>query len=400
MSAGTQREPAASSAPSVLKGSGQIGENLPSMRAKRVAAALAVLGVMVPAAAPAAPSAGGLASDNVTYVTTIPFDAGGATGARLYGKHLYVAGARGFSIYDVSVALAPQLVSYTPDTGFPAEDVDTNGEILLFQDQQLRHRLHVFDVENKTSPQQVAEVTGVNDHTFTCVFDCRYAYGAGGTILDLRDPAAPKWVGTWSGTNPGFSFDTTEVSPGMVLTASRIIYLLDARKDPADPTVVASGTTDDNRLIHSVRWPNRGKDDFILVQGETPLSRTCNENSGAFMTWDASHWRKTHTFQMIDEFRVVNGNMVDGNPPANVLGCTNLWFQEHPEFRDGGIVAAAFFEHGTRFLRVAKNGKISEVGYFTPFGGEAAAAYWLTDEIVYSIDLTRGIDILRFDANS
>lgn len=370
------------------------------MRAKRVAAALAVLGVMaVPATAPAAPSAGGLASDNVTYVTTIPFDAGGATGARVYGKYLYVAGARGFSIYDVSDPLAPMLLSYTPDTGFPAEDVDTNGKILLFQDQQLRQRLHVFDVEDKSAPQQIAEVTGLSDHTFTCVFDCRWAYGAKGTILDMRDPSSPEIAGYWPGTIPNFGFDTTEVSPGMVLTASRLIYLLDGRKNPAKPKTVATGGTTDNRLIHSVRWPNDGKDNFILVQGETPVSRTCNDKSGAFMTWDASRWRKTRTFSMIDEFRVVNGTMVDGNPPANVLGCSNLWFQEHPDFRDGGIVAAAFFEHGTRFLKVARSGKISEVGYFTPFGGEASAAYWLNDEVVYSIDLTRGIDILRFDSN-
>ncbi|HEV3473301.1 MAG TPA: hypothetical protein VG408_08905 [Actinomycetota bacterium] len=370
------------------------------MRAKRVAAALAVLGILaVPTVAPAAPSAGGLASDNVTYITTIPFDAGGATGARLYGKHLYVAGARGFSIYDVSDPLAPSLLSYTPSAAFPAEDVDTNGEILLFQDQTVRNGLFVYDVENKAAPQQVAEVTDLNDHTFTCVFDCRWAYGAGGVIVDLRDPAAPEKVGYWSNNTPGFGFDTTEVSPGMVLTASRVMYLLDGRKDPADPNVVASGTTDDNRLIHSVRWPNKGKDDFILVQGETPLSRTCNDRSGAFMTWDASRWRKTHTFSLIDEFRVVNGTMTDGNPPANVLGCTNLWFQEHPTFDNGGIVAAAFFEHGVRFLKVSGRGEISQVGYFTPLGGETTATYWLNDEIVYSIDLTRGIDILRFEDN-
>lgn len=33
-----------------------------------------------------------------------------------------------------------------------------------------------------------------------------------------------------------------------------------------------------------------------------------------------------------------------------------------------------------------------------PFGGETGAAHWLTDEIVYTVDLTRGIDILRFES--
>jgi hypothetical protein len=174
---------------------------------------------------------------------------------------------------------------------------------------------------------------------------------------------------------------------------------MDARKQPTAPLELASGTTDDFRLIHSNRWPNLGRDRFFLVQGETPFSGPCTEDSGAFMTWDASRWKKTHSFHLIDEFRVKNGNFVDGDPPANAAGCTNMWFQEHPSFDNGGLVASAFFEHGTRILDVSDEGQIKQVGYFTPAGGETIASYWLSNEIVYSVDLTRGIDILRFSAN-
>jgi hypothetical protein len=31
-----------------------------------------------------------------------------------------------------------------------------------------------------------------------------------------------------------------------------------------------------------------------------------------------------------------------------------------------------------------------------PHGGSTGASYWITDEIVYSVDYARGIDILRF----
>jgi hypothetical protein len=74
-----------------------------------------------------------------------------------------------------------------------------------------------------------------------------------------------------------------------------------------------------------------------------------------------------------------------------------MWFQEHPDFASGGLVASAFFEHGTRFLEVDRKGKIAEVGYFMPAAGETIATYWITDEIVYAIDISRGIDILQFD---
>jgi hypothetical protein len=348
----------------------------------------------------ATPADTGFMSSNVTYVTTVPYEAAGLpSGARVVGKYLYLAGARSLSIYDISDPLDPQLQSITAiGPVFPNEDVDTNGKVLLVTSETIGKKLLIYDVEDKGAPVKLAEVEPVRDHTFSCVLKCRYAYGSRGTIVDLKDPADPKLTGSWGGgTTPGDGYDVTEVVPGLVLTATRTIRLLDARKDPLHPTTLAMGGTVDNRLIHSNRWPRGGRDRFFLVQGETPFSQTCNEDSGAFMTWDASKWRKTHSFTLIDEFRVENGTYVDGNPPAGVFGCTNMWFQEHPRFRNGGLVAAAFFEHGTRFLEVDPRGRIEQVGYFTPVGGATIASYWITPEVVYAVDEQRGIDILRFE---
>jgi hypothetical protein len=360
---------------------------------------VAVAVMLLPApAGNAAPTAGGLASDNVTYVTTVPFEAGAAlTGARVVGHYLYAAGARSFSIYDVSDPLDPQLMSVTPiGPVFPNEDVDTNGKILMISNQQVGGTFEVWSVEDKSAPVKLATLDGIRDHTFTCVLRCTYAYGAGGSIIDLRRPSEPRLAGYWNpGASPGF--DTTEVSSGRILTATQNIQLLDARRDPIHPKVVAVAPNPDNRLIHSLRWPNGGRDRFFLVQGETPFSQRCEAESGAFMTWDTRGYERTHTFRMVDEFRVTNGTFVDGNPPAGAAGCTTMWFQEHPAFDNGGLVASAYFEHGTRFLEVDDRGRISERGYFMPAGGETIAAYWVTDSIVYAIDTTRGIDILRFE---
>ena len=363
-----------------------------------VGAALAVLTAVLGAPGVVAGPATGVASGNVEHVATIPFDAGLATGARQVGKHLYVGGSKSFTIYNISEPTEPELLSITPiGFQFAIEDVDTNGKILLLSDDSGLDKLHVWDVRDKAAPVKLAELPDMPDHTFSCVFDCRWAYGARGSIVDLRKPSRPKLVGNWMpGMRPGYGFDVTEVAPGRVLTATRQISLLDARRRPSDPRTRALGYTDDDRLIHSVRWPRRGRDRFFLVQGETPLSVLCDGDSGAFMTWDASRWRRTRTFRMIDEFRVKNGTAVDGNPPAGALGCTTMWFEDHPRFKNGGLVTAAFFEHGTRFLKVNDGGRISELGHFMPAGGSTIASYWITDRIVYSIDVTRGIDILRF----
>jgi hypothetical protein len=358
--------------------------------------------VALASAALAAPSAGapatGFASPNVEHIATVPIEAGGPTGARLVEDYLYVAGARSFSIYDVSDPLAPALSSITPvGFQFANEDVDTNGEVLIMSADLAVKKLFVWDVTDKEKPVKLAEVEDMQDHNFACVLDCTWAYGSRGTIVDLRDPAAPRVAGNWGGgVTPGDGFDTTEVAPGIVLASTRILRLLDARKDPAAPKVLASATVAGNRLLHSSRWPRGGRDKFALVQEETFAETRCDETSGALMTWDTSRWRRTKTFRLVDQYRATSGTYNDGNPAANVLGCTAMWFQEHPRFRDGGLVTAAWFEHGTRFLEVARSGEISEVGHFLPWGGSTIASYWITDEIVYSIDVTRGIDILRF----
>ncbi len=114
------------------------------------------------------------------------------------------------------------------------------------------------------------------------------------------------------------------------------------------------------------------------------------------MTWDTTGWEKTHTFKMVDEFRMQSGTGADGSPPVNGLGCSSHWFNAHDTFNNGGLVAGGFYEHGTRFLDISSKGKIKEVGYFMPFGGSTSAAYWVTKDLVYAVDYSRGIDILRW----
>jgi hypothetical protein len=362
--------------------------------------AVAALAVSVAPRAGAGPSAGGLTSDNVEWVNYVPFDFGTASGAKIIGKHMYVTSWRNFSIYDVSDPVAPALIKTVPfGFYFENEDVDGNNKIMIFSEELPQSVLHVWDVEDKANPVELATLSGAGQHTMSCLQNCKWLYGSDGYIIDLRDPANPKKLKQmWTdGLQVGSPHDVNEVAPGVVLTSSDPMLVLDTR-NPAKPKLLATAEPM-TEFIHSSKWPG-AKDKFALSTGETWLPAAdaqCTESSGGFSTWDTSKWKKTHTFTKIETFRPPSGTYVDGHPPSgNTFGCSTHWFEPHPDFKNGGTVAVTFFNHGTHFMGVDKKGHISDDGFFVPHAGNAAAVEWLTKEIVYSIDLQRGFDILRY----
>ena len=345
------------------------------------------------------PSSGGLSSDNVEFVKHIALSQDGV-GGRVVGRYFYTNDQNKIMIFDLKDPLNPVMTDFEllpQEVLYSREDIDTNGKILIMPNTVTRS-LRIYDVEDKSNIKLISEVPGGNQHTVSCILDCKWAYGSDGKIMDLRNPAKPKLLKeVWGEGKPTRGgHDVEEVRPGIVLTATQPIMLLDARKDPVHPKLLAYGGSTDGRFIHSGRWPNGGTDNFLLMGGETNNKVRCSETNGAFMTWDARNWQKTRTFTMIDEYRMRNGTHTDGSPPANAVGCSSHWLEPSPKFDNGGIVAAAFFEHGTRFVDVSSKGKIKEVGWFLPHGGSTGAAYWVTDQIVYAVDYTRGIDILKF----
>jgi hypothetical protein len=116
--------------------------------------------------------------------------------------------------------------------------------------------------------------------------------------------------------------------------------------------------------------------------------------SATFMTLDASGFESSRTFSLISEFRMQSGVALDGRAPASTW-CTH-WFSPHPTFANGGLVAIAWYEQGTRFLRVDAAGKIEEIGYYLPTAGQASDVDWISDRVLYVADYLRGIDVVRF----
>lgn len=368
-----------------------------------------LLATVVAATALATPAsaqlpAGPLTAQGAEIVTNIAKHTDSA-GARLKDGFFYITTERDLTIYDVSDPAAPKEVGRLE---FPArslrnyyfseEDPDTNGEILITSN---LGAIEVIDVSDKTAPRFLAEVPSATgfpaQHTISCVLDCTWAYGSEGTIIDLRDPARPRLAGNWNtaaGATVGSRHDVTEVAPGIVLTSTQPMYLLDARTDPERPTILARVANADRRFNHANLWPNGMADDLVLVGGESVGPSCASDAAAAFQTYDASAWRETGTFVLRDEFRLDTGLLVDGRM-ADSTYCVH-WFTTHPTYSNGGLVAIAWYEHGTRFLKVAPDGAVSEVGWFLPIGTSASAAYWITDRIVYVTDYNRGLDVVRF----
>lgn len=372
----------------------------------------------LPRAGTGEPTTGGFTSENVEYVGFLPFEEGGgqpvpgqpqeiltSTGANIQGDYMYLTSWKSISIYDISDPKEPELTSYEPvGFMFENEDVATNGEIVLFSESLPNDVLHVYDVSDKSNIEEIATVEGAGDHTTSCVMDCKWAYGSDGSITDLRDPENPKLMDqNWhelTGLNEDGTHDVNEYKDGFLVTAliSDDAQILDVR-DPLDPKVAdsrAEHPTPESFLFHSGTWPREGEDKFLLMQGEKNFKPRCDENQGPFMTFDATKADQGGDFELADTYKVENGAYADGAPAVNALGCSAHWFEAHPTFKNGGLVTLGYYEHGTHFLDVDKQGQIERKGYFLPNAGSTSAAYWVTDELVYAVDYTRGIDILRY----
>ena len=361
---------------------------------------VAAVAAVIPGAE-AGPTPGGYTSDNVEYVKHIPFEVGTATGARVVGKYLFVTSWKNLSIYDIKDPLNPALLSITP-IGFMFENEDVavspDARYMLFSESLPGDALHIWDLQSKTQPREIGTLDGAGDHTTTCLLSCKYAWGSNGSVSDLRRKDAPKlYEDRWTEGLPGKSHhDETEVRPGFVLSSSQPIMFLDATKSRTKPKLLATGRNEDKRFIHSVVWPRKGYDRFMLAGGETNFTLRCGENNGRFSVWDTKGWQKTKKFKMTDDYQYTNGTFTDGNPPYNDMGCSSHWFQEHPSFKDGGVVAVGSYDHGTQFFIVTPKGKLKRVGFYVPWAGEVSAAYWINKELVYTVDYTRGIDILKY----
>jgi hypothetical protein len=119
-------------------------------------------------------------------------------------------------------------------------------------------------------------------------------------------------------------------------------------------------------------------------------------NAGRFHTFDATGSVEQGTpLRPLDTFSLKEGTIdpMGGEKQVGDVYCGAHWFT----VRDN-VVALAMYGAGTRFLDVSDPRDIRQVGYFVSADQETWASYWVpgAQGVVYSVDLERGIDVLRY----
>lgn len=376
-------------------------------------------------------------SDNVSFIKKMPLTADGV-GARVVGHYLYVTSTKDLEIFDITTPDNPVMVgSVTVNVEFENEQVPTDGKLLGISGQTPTVNsagicpgtvrtgcLALYDVRNPAAPSLITNVLNAGDHTSACITvagqTCAYMYGSGGHITDTRtaltNGQATLLSTTWTDAvvargfaRPSSCHHVTEARPGIIVTACEPVYILSVNAADggsiANPAILGAANysqapDDKTRFVHSAIWPNGGTDKILLTGGETNFQPTCGATNGAFSTFLTSGTPQAPTFTYVDELRPVAGSYTDGNPPQGTfhLGCSVHWFEQNPTFLNGGLVALAEYENGTKFLQIGADGKITEVGFFEPLGGSTSAPHWAPDNrTVYAIDYQRGLDVIRWN---
>jgi hypothetical protein len=395
-----------------------------AIHAATIAAALLL--TAVPSATADQMGADWVSSDNVEYLGSLKEDVGLTTGARVIGNRLFVTSAKNISIYDISTPESPQrLGSMALNLSWENEEVPTNGKVLAFASDFFNAMpscgaalavtgcVQFFDVRDPENIREVGYVPIAN-HTAECALDCQFLYGSSGTIIDARgvlDGKEPTVLGDWKealatqGVESQSCHHIRELRPGVLLTACQPFSVItinpkDARgASPATPKVLYTGEAE--KFVHSARWPRRGSDKFVLTGGELNFTGRCEMADSEFSTYSAEAVNDgdSRTFEgpLFQKPPAPNGTYVDGRPPANHLGCSVHWFQEHPTFKNGGLVALSEYENGVRFLQIHRDGSIEEQGFFAALGSSSSSPKWApSGDVLYSIDYDRGIDIMRW----
>jgi hypothetical protein len=420
---------------------------------KRTALALALLCLLATAPVASAQEPPAKKSETVSFVRTIVQP--GVISARFRGGLMYVSTESGLVIFDVGKPDEPREIGRLPLPNFENEDIDLGRDVALISNDPSEGvgQLHVISIKDPTNPTLITSFnTGFADggiitgpvlgsagfgygtgHTASCVDECRWVYLAGTLsgidIVDLRDPANPKYVGNFAApeaTGGLASHDVQFDREGLAWIAGaggtaaydvsnpaapRLVFRTDAAGDSRyDETFGADDGSTLNDFIHHNSFRLRNADlaalpagadaaadsDVVAVTEEDYNRPTC-AGAGSFETWRISSDKTDDK---------------EGGAPARLLHNLGRWDVEIDPSRQslcsahyfdvrGGLVAQGWYEQGTRFLDVSDPRHIRQVGYWIPNKTLTwGALYPPTDpnaEVVYALDNSRGIDVLRFD---
>ncbi|MDP2773501.1 MAG: hypothetical protein Q8O61_08070 [Nocardioides sp.] len=298
------------------------------------------------------------------------------------------------------------------------------------------NELIVVDVTRPSTPRIVSRVPATTStHTVACVDDtrCRYAYSAGGrddiSVFDLRNLRKPvevdarpkrpgvqpfasptgghKWnfaagIGTHTGYDGASMWDTARPARPRLITTTG--------KAGAGESAAHPGWND--FILHNSFHPNAAKfrpmkkpslaNGNILLVTEEDYEQTDCALAGSFQTWWIKRLDGTKS-AIVPLDKVELADL--GSYPLPVGGfCSSHWF----DYRPGGLVAVGFYGGGTQILDVRNPKDILPYAHSVWGVSEVWDAMWVPvykagrqtgarTNVVYSIDLVRGLDVYAVD---
>jgi hypothetical protein len=316
----------------------------------------------------------------------------------------------------------------------------------------------VVDVTDETRPFVRARTPGdstepgavtTSTHTLQCLtVACHYAYTAGEegrfSVIDLRDLDHPVQVATVAspastpnsvftrGSGHYWDFDSAGVAWH---TGSGGAAAFDI-SDPLAPTLL-NGTdahgqqTPWNDFIHhnsmrpnatkfrANRAPSLANGNVLLVTEEDYANdgdELACERAGTFQTWHIPDLNGTAyragnpdaqpNLGTITPLDIINPVALGDGLSTPVGGfCSAHWFDYH----QSGIIAQGYYQQGLRFLDVSDPRNLRQYGYVTGGATEVWDAYFVPQRdsraralttksnVVYSVDLVRGLDVFEVD---
>jgi hypothetical protein len=314
--------------------------------------------------------------------------------------------------------------------------VSKDGATTILTEFESTFYLHVIDTSNPATPTLAGTLEFDGSHTVECAdVKCNYLFASNGKTYDIRDKggtpvtartpvAVPKsqWWSTELGVPGGHALHQDAAGYWI---ADETPWVMFKARDPLHVTLIDKGEPKlntayqhNNQRPEADKWTSRKPGDksstlrpgeMLMTETETNFNPSCaggTDGTGSFSTWSMANWDKGARPKQLHVLTPVHGDYANGDPAINALGCSGHWFnvrEDQPgRYKGDYVVAAGWYEHGTRFMAVdEKTGTIKQVGYFQPIRGSASAAYWIDKtNYVYVVDYQRGIDILKFDPSA
>ncbi len=303
------------------------------------------------------------------------------------------------------------------------------------------NELIVVDVTHPASPEIVGRAPATTStHTVACVdeYDCSYAYSAGdnssGTfsIIDLRNIEKPKEVDSnpakagvqafhsptaghkWNFDNAGIGTHTGWDGSSMWNVGRPRHPRLLATTGKAGGAGDAAGANGYNDFIHHNSFrpnaknfrahsrPSFANGNVLLVTEEDYEQTDCS-TAGSFQTW---HVRSLDGGRggIVPLDKVELSDLGNFPSPRGAF-CSAHWF----DYRPGGIVAIGYYGGGTQFIDVRDPQHLKSHGFAHWGASQVWDAMWVpvydrrgdqtgaSSNVVYSIDLVRGLDVYSVD---